>query len=63
MDKATRQREIGDKDTITVGAKVDSRLHSAIKQTAQKRGVSMSMIVEEALTYYVKNVLDIDATN
>jgi len=60
MSKPMRQRTIGDRETVTVGAKLDSSLHAIIKDTALKRSVSMSMIVEEAIRYYIENELEID---
>lgn len=60
MDKTMRQRRLQGKDIVTVGAKVDTRLHAIIKETALKKGVSMSWLVEEALAYYVENVLDVN---
>lgn len=52
-----KQRDMKGKEVISVGAKVDKRLHTEIKDAALRQGISMSTLIERAIEYYVDHEL------
>lgn len=56
MKSTTTQRNLGEpiENLVMVGAKVKPELHFEIKKIAQERNVSISYLVEEALTFYLQ---------
>lgn len=52
--KIQKQRDLKGQELQSLGCKVDSSLHAVVKQVALDQGVSMSMIVEEAVRRYIE---------
>lgn len=54
----TKQRKMESKKPVSIGAKVDKNLHSKVKLVALRKNVSMSTIVEKALSQFVETELN-----